>query len=172
MKSLMGLFLLVAFAMSFAAAPSAPTLYGPLIGESNYLVTYPYTVGSSQGFTTAKDTLIGADSTRLINKMELKPGYVYYVNLVDSLVDTVKLRQDVYGLDGSTLISSTMVDSIKSGSGTSTSINYQTVALTANSTVFGSKVSLVGITVGGSLGTLKAIIKYLSVVRIKSSLAK
>jgi hypothetical protein len=171
MKRYIGLFLFIAFAMSFAAAPSAPTLYGPLIGESNFLVTYPATVGNSQGFTTGKDTLVGPDSMRLLNKMELKAGYVYYVNLVDSLVDTVKIRQDVYGLDGSTIISSTMVDSIKSGSPSSVTTNYQTIVLTANSTVFGSKVTLTAISTVAS-GSLKALIRYFSVVRIKSSLAK
>jgi len=172
MKSFIGLFLFIAFAMSFAAAPSAPTLYGPLIGESNYIVTYPSTIGNAQGFSTGKDTLVGADSIRFLNKMKLDPGYVYYVNVVDSLVDTVKIRQDVYGMDGSTLISTGMIDSIKSGSGASTSTNYQTVALTANSTVFGSKVTLTGIVHAGTPGTLRALIKYFSVIRIKSALAK
>jgi hypothetical protein len=170
MKNLIGLFLFIAFAMSFAAAPTAPTLYGPIAAEA-VIYQLPLTIGNSQGFTTGKDTIVGLDSMRFANKIAVEPGCEYRLNILDSLVDTVKIMQRVYGYDGKTIISNTAIDSLKSGAHTNTTPATQQIALTVNSTVFGSKFDLVGISTVAS-GSLKAIVRYFSVIKVKSVLAK
>lgn len=170
MKSFIGLFLLIAFAMSFSAAPSAPTLYGP-VGAYAAVVQLPATVGNTQGFTTGKDTIIGLDSLRFGKMVSIEPGCEYRLNILDSLVDTVKIMQRVYGYDGATIIYNTAIDSLKSGSASNVTPQLQQIALTVNSTVFGSKFDIVGIsTVSG--GALKALIRYFSIIKVKSVLAK
>lgn len=161
--------LLIVMALSlglFAAAPTAPTLYGPLDWEcvlSNNIAN----TGNSQGWSsTGKDTLVGSDSIFLLKNFILKPGYSYVAVTVDSVAaDTVKFFQNVYGSDGVTLISSASIDSIKSDLSTT----KRQIQLTAGSSVFGTRINFIAYSYRA---TLKRLIKRFELYRIKSALVK
>lgn len=168
MKKILSLFAVLFVSVQlFAAAPTAPTIYGPVQAEcilaNNICVT-----GNSEGLHgTGKDTLVGADTLRLLNKFKLESGYTYIAQLTDSagVADTVKFLQYTYGSDGSTLINTVSVDSIK-GADDVGGVNIQ---LTCNSAVFGSRVTLSAIK---WIATLKTKIYRFELWRVKSNIAK
>jgi hypothetical protein len=150
----------------YAAAPTAPTLYGPLSWEcvvSNNIAN----TGNSQGWSsTGKDTLVGTDSIFLVKNYKLEPGYSYVAQILDSCnADTIKIFSNTYGSDGSTLMSSVSVDSIKSD----LSKTVQQIQLGSGLTVFGSRLNVIAYSYRA---TLKRLIKRFELYRVKSSLAR
>lgn len=154
--------------MLHSAPPTAPTMYGPLKWEGIFSQS-PSTVGNNQNLTskgTGKDTIVGADTMRLINKLVLEDGCSYVLQLLDSCAaaDTIKFMQYTYGSDGTTLMHSVSIDSLV---GTNDA-GYTQIQLTAGTSVFGKRVDVYAI---GWISTLRCLIKRVELYKIKSILA-
>jgi hypothetical protein len=146
MKKILGIVVLCACATAFATSVSAPTNYGPLTWEAvfgwNVATATPVIPNGAQGLSnhtaSKNDTLVGIDSIALLNHYPIQPGYAYAIQVLDTTgaADSIQFRLKIYGSDGTTLLSNTMVDSI--GGATT----FKCISLPVGQTIFGSAISI------------------------------
>lgn len=127
---------------SHAAAPTTPTVYGPTDYECIYswnILTQsaPTGTGYNPG-TVVKDTLNGQDSISFVTKYPLQPGWEYFLQIKDSTgtADSFKVRVDVYGFDGSTLMNTAILDTL--GGATT----YKCIGMPFSTIGYGQKVTI------------------------------
>lgn len=168
MKKILTITLLFVIAsVVYSASPTAPTLYGPVKFECVYSWNVRTAAAPSiPGIYTPsapKDSIVGAaDTTVLLNKFKIEPGWDYVIQMNDSngAADSFYIEQTVYGSDNSTKMSVIKIDS------TGPSSTYKAIQLTVNNTVYGSYVTIKAYKL---VATLKAVINRFELYRRKAA---
>lgn len=120
MRNTISLLMLLAFAFVLnAAAPTTPTIYGPMNWQiaprTNASGTQTNCVSGAWVYNVAAGTSInGTASLTLFTKMPIEPGWSYIVEMKDSIGagDSIQIQMLRYGSDGSTLMETSYIDTL------------------------------------------------------------
>jgi hypothetical protein len=121
-KILSSLFAIIAVvASTYAAAPTAPTLYGPLSFSVDYAWNVLSETAPSKGLFyapgTAKDSMVAADTINLLKKYPIESIGDYAIQIFDSTstADSFKVEARVYGANGTNVTAWTILDTLGGG---------------------------------------------------------
>ena len=133
-------------AVSFAAAPTTPTIYGPMDWQ-----IAPRNQGALPGGTAAawvRSTALrfaGTADSVVFTKAPIEPGWEYVIQCLDSVVtDSVRVYAKIYGSDGSTLMKTVDIDTI------SASETHLSISIPVGLTIYGKSVTIGVIGIGAT----------------------
>jgi hypothetical protein len=149
-KVLLSLVAVLAFAgLAFSAAPTTPTIYGPMdwkIAERVNDACAKCAAGSWIFTTVTRIT--GTSDTAICTKVPAEPGWSYLLSVLDSAgaaADSVKIVFKLYGSDGTTLMNTSAIDTLVTGA------TFKTISVPIGLTQYGKSFSITATGIGANV---------------------
>ena len=143
---LIGILVIGMWMAAFGAAPSSPTMYGPV--DWQIYENPGKTASGCQANAWIRTTVMRGASTgdtTWFTKMPIEPGWEYMMSILDSVgvaTDSLKITEVTYGSDGSTAMVTTAIDTLVTGA------THKMVSLVTGRTIYGKSVTIHGIGIG------------------------